>query len=373
MLPRASPVRLAVGEERQSLPFLIFSPSSIILTMRYVLPFLLLWGSLWAQSQVVAGEWFFDGPDPGLGQANAFAAFSPDTSITASDQIDLSALAPGLHRWNVRVQDDRGVWSHTYTRSFLLLPRDSASDLAGGEWFWDEDPGLGQGQPLTQAGQSDSLTWIVALDTLPAGIHHLYVRVKDQDGIWSHTYRRGIYVAALPDAPIERLTYYYRGPDSNSATFTYNLSQPQHYVDLSFNPEAGDLQDSVSYDLCITAVRTDSVVSCEQCETFLYRREDNTGGGGGDTTTSVTTGPSAGMRLYPNPNRGQFEVQLPALRQQKAHLQVFDAQGRQVYAQTLPPQDARRVAVHLARPVAGMYFVVVEAGTSMWTQRMRIE
>ena len=334
--------------------------------MKYLLPFLLIWGSLMAQSQVVAGEWFFDSPDPGFGNANPFAAFSPDTQVTASDQIVLSTLAPGLHRWNVRVKRNDGVWSHTYTRPFILLPRDSAAALVGGEWFWDQDPGFGQGQPLTLSGTSDSLSWVIPLDTLPAGIHSLHVRIRNAEGIWGHTYRRGTYVRALPAAPIERLTYYYAGPDSNSATFTYLLSQPQHYVEVTFDPDASDLQDSVSYDLCIKAVRTDSVVSCERCETFLYRTQDT-------TTTHLQAPLTAALRLYPNPNQGRFSLELPAQLTQPAQVQVFDAQGRKVWARTVPPTSGTKLDINLSNPAVGIYFVAVEAGASVWVKKVRVE
>ena len=334
--------------------------------MKYFLPSLLLWSQLLAQSPIVRAEWFLDGPDPGFGNGTSFDPFASDTAIDAVDQIDLSAFPPGVHLFHTRVKDDQGIWSHTYTRHFWVIPRDTGAHLAGGEWFLDDDPGFGLGNPITLSGPDDTAAWSIDLSALPTGVHDLYLRVKNAEGIWGHTYRRHTFIRAEPQAPIEKLTYYYAGPDSNSATFTYTLSQPLHYVDISFDPDAGDLADSVQYDFCIKAVRTDSVESFEQCETFFYRIGDT-------TSTQVQAPQTAALRLYPNPNQGQFALELPAHLAQPAQVQVFDAQGRQVWAQTASPMVGTKLNIDLSNPSVGIYFVAVEAGQSVWVKKVRVE
>ena len=338
----------------------------IFTDMKYLLPFLLLWSQLLAQSPIVSAEWFIDNPDPGFGNATSFDPFASDTAISAIDQVGLSGLTAGVHFLRTRVKDDRGIWSHTYTRPFLVLPRDTVAHLVGGEWFWNNDPGLGQGQPLTLNGADDTASWSIDLSALPAGVHDLYIRAKNAEGIWGHTYRRHTFIRAEPNAPIEQLTYYYAGPDSNSATFTYTLSQPLHYVDISFDPDAGDLKDSVQYDFCVTAVRTDSVESFERCVTFLYRIEDT-------TSTQVQAPQTAVLNLYPNPNQGRFSLELPAQLTQPAQVQVFDAQGRKVWAQTVPPTSGTKLDINLSNPAVGIYFVAVEAGASVWVKKVKVE
>ncbi|MEL7531930.1 MAG: T9SS type A sorting domain-containing protein [Bacteroidota bacterium] len=334
--------------------------------MKYPLFFLLLWGQLFAQSPIVSAEYFIDGPDPGYGNATAFAPFASDTLISATDQINLSNLSPGVHQWSVRVKDDQGVWSHTYTRSFLLLAWDNNIPLQGGEWFWDQDPGFGQGNSFGLSGTQDSLSWLIQLDTLPPGIHDLYVRVQNINGIWSHTFRRNTFIRAEPAAPIDRLSYYFVGPDSNSSTFTYILSQPQHFVDISFNPDAGDLVDSTTYEICVRAIRTDSVESCERCTSFLYQTEDS-------MSTNLQTLSQAPLRLYPNPNRGQFWLNMPPHIKGNIHLEVFDIQGKQVYQHLYPDSSQGDLAVEIDNLTPGVYFVLLEWESSIWVQRILIE
>ncbi len=335
-------------------------------SMKYALLFLLVWGQLLAQTTVVSAEYFFDGPDPGYGNATAFAPFAPDTLISATDQINLSSLSPGVHQWSVRVKDNQGVWSHTYSRSFLLLAWEENIPLQGGEWFWDQDPGFGQGNSFTLSGTQDSLSWLIQLDTLPPGIHDLYVRVQNVNGIWSHTYRRNTFIRAEPIAPIDRLTYYFVGPDSTSSTFTYLLSQPQHFVDISFNPDADDLVDSTTYEICVTAVRTDSVESCERCTSFLYQEEDS-------MSTRLPNLAQNTFKLYPNPNRGHFRLDVPPHVRGNIYLEVFDAQGQRVYKQQYRDLAQKKISVEMESLSAGVYFVHVEWASSVWVQRILVE
>lgn len=333
--------------------------------MKYLLFSFLLWSQLFAQSQVVDAEWFLDSPDPGFGNGISFDPFAPDTSVNASYQLALDVLVPGLHHWHARVKNNLGIWSHTLARPFIVLPRDTVAHLAGAEWFWDTDPGFGQGHSVGLNGSSDSATWTIELDTLPVGIHDLYVRAQNVEGIWGHTYRRNTFIRAEPQAPIDRLTYFYRNPDSTSMTFTYLLSQPMHYVDMSFEPDASDLVDGEEYEFCLTAVRTDSVVSCERCVSFVYESEDT-------MTTSIETINSAQLRVYPNPNQGQFQVQLPAVRHQVAHLTVVDVQGKKVYRKQIDQSHSQDIPIRLTNPSPGVYVTIIEIGNVVRMQRVLI-
>src|SRR5688572_1253655 len=91
---------------------------------------------------IVGGEYFFD-TDPGYGNATTFSV-SPDSSITTNVNADLSGVEPGLHFCNVRVKDSNGRWSLTHTSLFFAL-QGGTSLITGGEYFFDTDPGTGNG------------------------------------------------------------------------------------------------------------------------------------------------------------------------------------------------------------------------------------
>ena len=308
-------------------------------------------GYLSAQPQIIAAEWFID-QDPGIGQATPFASFTPDTTVQLS--ASLSGITPGLHKWYARVLNSNGHWSHTYGRNFLVWPRDTISPIHYLEWFWDTDPGFGQANVVPGVqGDSISATWAIDLAGIPPGIHDLYIRTRNEAGIWSHTYRRSTIIRAQPDAMISSFDYYYRDPSGQTADFTYTLTQPMHYVDLQFDPDTSTLIDQETYDLCIAAIRTDGKQSFERCTSFTW-----------------TSNPSVGLSemsedyyfaLYPNPNMGQFTITLPETRTHPVFFRMVNGQGQTVSERIIPPSGTHEVAIHHSHLSSGMYFVIIEA------------
>ena len=66
-----------------------------------------------------------------------------------------------------------------------------AANLVQAEYFYDNDPGSGNGEPITiTAGQQiNDLTTSLTINgaALTPGLHRLYIRTKDADGVWSLT------------------------------------------------------------------------------------------------------------------------------------------------------------------------------------------
>ena len=281
----------------------------------------------------------------------------------ADVQFAVSTLTAGQHSWNARVKDNQGRWSHTYTRSFMVLPRDTISHLAGLEWFWDTDPGYGNGNMISLEGSLDTVSWNSDLGNLSPGIHDLYVRVRNRAGIWSHTVQRNTYLRAEPNAMIEKLIYFYRNPNDTSETFTYTLNQPQHHVELTFEPDAGDLIDGQSYEFCITAVRTDSVKSFERCQTIIWS---------GPVSIDEEEIQSR-IALFPNPNKGVFEVKLPDELVGQAYIQLFDVNGKSVEFNRTNPSNPFVMRIGMKHPIPGVYFMLVEIKSKVFVQRLMVK
>lgn len=82
--------------------------------------------------------------------------------------------------------------------SALLVPA-PAQDLQHGEYFFDIDPGFGNGFPVTfpAAAQVD-LQLPVPVSGLSSGHHALFFRMKDEAGHWGLTNRRHVLVRTMP-------------------------------------------------------------------------------------------------------------------------------------------------------------------------------
>jgi len=74
------------------------------------------------------------------------------------------------------------------------------------EWFIDNDPGFGNGTPLSHTSAPDiaSLTATIPLTSISHGIHHIFIRSKDASGSWSLTAAgtfENLHPAYTPNSP----------------------------------------------------------------------------------------------------------------------------------------------------------------------------
>ena len=153
---------------------------------------------LFAQN-LTSGEYFFD-TEPGNGKAQTFS-FVSDAQVAGSIELDISTLSPGFHFLYTRVKNSTGVWSHYEGRSFYILENstyttfDPQPNLVQGEWFLDTDPGNGKATAFSFASTSEvSKSLDIDLTNLSEGFHQLFIRVKAENGRWSHHEGRMFYV-----------------------------------------------------------------------------------------------------------------------------------------------------------------------------------
>ena len=332
--------------------------------MRYFL-FVIVFSTinLRAQTTINTAEWFLN-DDPGFGQATPFSNFSPGSEITLNQAVDLNSLQEGIHLWSMRVRNNKGVWSQTMSRAFRVLPKSPSIQIANLEWFWGQDPGFGRGTILP-INRLDSLKQEVVLNLggLREGIHYLSIRIQDEQGTWSPTLQRSILIRSSEGARINRLNYRYIDPSGVSFNFSYTLDTPQHFVDLSFDPEAGDFENGVTYQLCISAQRTDNMQSFEQCQSFQWIGMIN-------STSSFHPLP---MNVYPNPNSGVFQVNFPPLSEPQSTLNLIDATGTIIWKEKRDMSNATNWQINQTSLPQGAYFVVLEAGHRVYLKKILIQ
>ena len=156
-----------------------------------------------AQPNITRVEYFFN-TDPGFGNATAVSV-SPSPNINnQSFSTDISALPSGLHFLYLRSMDANGKWSVTNKLLFLKsTPPPAATNINKAEYFFDTDPGFGNGIDIPIATPSTNLSDIgfpVSLDNLSTGLHVLFVRSADANGKWSIT-NRFLFYRTIPASP----------------------------------------------------------------------------------------------------------------------------------------------------------------------------
>ena len=162
-------------------------------------------GSAW----IDGAEVFFD-TDPGEGNGYTFDV-TPGPDVVAQDStVSVAASGTGFHKVYMRFRGG-GVWSFPKSQTLRINPEAAGgiNHIAGGEFFFDVDPGEGNGCPLiAEDGEFDNLEetmrrYVIG-SSVSAGEHIVYFRVIDAGGRWYNTVRDTVVVdtARLTVIPI---------------------------------------------------------------------------------------------------------------------------------------------------------------------------
>lgn len=129
-------------------------------------------------------EYFID-TDPGFGNATN-VPITTGSPVIESFSIDLNGVTPGMHMLQLRAQNSNGMWSHVYAIPFVSLGASSTPTITNAEYYFDADPGFGNGLnlPIT-AGNTISEAVNLDLSGLTPGIHMVNMRSQNSNGIWS--------------------------------------------------------------------------------------------------------------------------------------------------------------------------------------------
>jgi len=132
-------------------------------------------------------EYFFN-TDPGVGIATGFATFNAVNDTTLTKQVITSNynLSPGFNTLFFRIKNTEGKWGLYANRTIYVKgpPKDSAAALSYGEYFFDTDPGVGNGVPFNFPVVSQKDTTInINISSLSTGVHNIFFRFRDTLGI----------------------------------------------------------------------------------------------------------------------------------------------------------------------------------------------
>ncbi len=110
----------------------------------------------------------------------------------------------------------------------------SATDITALEYYYDIDPGMGNGTAVTITPGSDiTKSFIADLSSVDFGFHILYVRGKDENGLWGIPYVHPFLKAGGEITHIE----YYFDADPGMGSGTAVSFTPGRDVTVNFSPD----------------------------------------------------------------------------------------------------------------------------------------
>jgi hypothetical protein len=166
-----------------------------------------------ADFKITSGEYFFD-TDPGEGSAIPLIAFDGNYSNAIEQTLNtgVSALPLGLHTLNVRFRGLDGIWGSVF-KSIVNTDALFTADfkIIQAEYFFDTDPGEGNGTPMVALDGSfnnaiETAISSAATGALAVGNHVLSVRMKGLDNLWGAVYSVVVVVDPCTPAPSANIT-----------------------------------------------------------------------------------------------------------------------------------------------------------------------
>lgn len=156
--------------------------------------------SITAFTQTINRAEYFIDTDPGNGNGTSVAVPTPSANVNFNFNINTASLSTGFHVLGFRVRQNNGRWSHPSHTLFYIIPAiPAASNLVAAEYFFDADPGFGNGTSFTfTPGNSVNIPVLnINIGALSPGFHLISFRFRDNLGRWTHAGAQSFYVIPL--------------------------------------------------------------------------------------------------------------------------------------------------------------------------------
>jgi len=222
---------------------------------------------------VVQAEYFWD-TDPGVGNGTVILALDGNLDEAIERLFDGSVPSPssGIHTFNLRVKGADNVWSSTFSHTVNVYAPTLISrnvNVVQAEYFWDADPGVGNGSPIFALdGNLDEAVEAVFATTLTPtsiGVHLFNLRVKGVDNTWSTPFQHVVNV-------LDSNTYVTIDPViCDGSTYTVpsgdeTYSTPGTYTDTLVNANGFDSLITINL---IVSPSTTSTINPVACASYL--------------------------------------------------------------------------------------------------------
>lgn len=312
-----------------------------------------------APANVNKAEFFVD-TDPGFGNATDVPVTASANIANVTIPIDISPLSKGVHNIYLRTRDINGTWS--LTNRWLFFKDIAQDNLEGGEYFFDIDPGFGNGTAIPFGGglgtNVTDFGFAAPLTGLPNGLHYLFVRTKEANGKWSLT--NVIQFDKNVPLPV-KLLYFKVQAEGKKAHLSWRTATEQnsdrfdierstdgmHFEKIGWVKAAGNSTSHVDYSYFDLNPK-------KGINYYRLREVDIDNRQQYSETRSARFGDDASFALYNNPSNGSdLKMTINVL---PSVLSVFDASGRKLKEVNI---TASSYSLSVAGLAGGTYLAVL--------------
>lgn len=319
-----------------------------------------------ATNNIVQLEYFWD-TDPGAGNASAIPVGSPNSNLTVTGVIQASSsLSPGIHNLYIRAKDSNNEWS-LFGGTIVLVTPVVISNITELEYFWDSDPGPGNGTALTptSAGLTVNESFsITAPNSLSQGNHLLIVRSRNAEGTWSLFAFDTVAISGV--LPLQLLSF--TGQKQNTGVYlkwttTNEVNTSQFEIERSVN---GVSFLPIGRVEAVNATGTNEYhfidqLPLQQVNFYRLRQIDKDGKFTYSNVIRILNVSENGLSLHISPNPASTQITIDyTTNEKKILINIYDREGRLVEQST--QQNHTPFLLPVGNLPNGLYFIHLSDG-----------
>jgi hypothetical protein len=126
-------------------------------------------------------------------------------------------------------------------------------NITAAEYFFDTDPGFGNGTniPLTPGTDVQNINFTPNISSLTTGVHHLFIRSRNANGVWGVTNRFAFYkptfTAAFPPVNVMKAEYFFDTDPGFGNGTDIPITPGTDVQNINFTPTITSLSEGVHH------------------------------------------------------------------------------------------------------------------------------
>jgi hypothetical protein len=305
---------------------------------------------------VVSAEYYWDN-DPGVGNATSLNVVASGSAINEDFTISTNGLSQGEHLLCVRTMNSTGDWSTVKNQSVHI------HNFTDAEYFWDEDPGVGNGQALTLNSTNTDVTssFSISTNNVNEGWHLLNTRVRGLNNCWSVMETTPVFI----ENKIVAAEYFWNTDPGVGNGTALDVGTPSS--DITFTDQ-------------VTTVGLDTT---QDIHYLVARTMGQNGAWSVFLDTLIYLGPAivedfvmGGMHniIYPNPARAATTLSLFSTTSKTVSITMESLNGQHIQQIYNGPINGRKdIAFDVSSFPSGIYLMHYVTEKHEWTTRLIVE
>ncbi len=293
-------------------------------------------------------------------------AITPNNPYHWEELIPAEDIPNGLHTFNIRWKDEKGIWTMVHTQFFVKDENQFTSlgenKIVGYRLWFSEEPDYFENIPVASTENLIEINDSVSLTYLPKGRHQIAYQLKDARGVWS---------PVITDS-IDK-------PDHALFSFVADKLEIAKGETVKFTPSTKLFIDSIIWNFGdgITEInfepehKYDSIGKFDVMATVWHQ---GTNEGVSYTEIKYITVISTGLlapevytlKMYPVPAKNSFTIESPSIPMNS--IQLVTLNGKVI--KDVLPENPEKTVISIGNLQPGTYIVVVKTDKGWLTNKI---